>query len=233
MGGIFLKTQHVFKRYELKYLISHQQKEIILQAMKPYMEIDQYGKTTIRNIYYDTDTYLLIRRSIDKPIFKEKIRIRSYRKDSSTVFIELKRKYQNLVYKRRIQCTYEEALQLFEHQKSSSNHQINQEILYFIQHYMNLQPKLFLSYDREAYYCKDDSDFRVTFDEHILCHQDHLSIDNDIYGTSLLEDGMVLMEVKCSQGIPLWFTHVLTKEHIYKTSFSKYGIAYQKLLFQH
>ena len=89
--------QAVFKRYELKYLLTQEQKQIVLHAMEPYMQLDKYGRTTIRNIYYDTDDYLLIRRSIEKPVYKEKLRIRSYKraKPESTVFVELKKKYQN------------------------------------------------------------------------------------------------------------------------------------------
>ena len=58
--------QTVFKRYELKYLLTRAQKERILEAMEPYMALDKYGRTTIRNIYFDTDNYRLIRRSIEK-----------------------------------------------------------------------------------------------------------------------------------------------------------------------
>ena len=81
--------QSVFKRYELKYLITQAQKEKLLEAMEPYMALDQYGRTTIRNIYYDTDNYRLVRHSIESPAYKEKLRIRSYSKASpeSTVFI--------------------------------------------------------------------------------------------------------------------------------------------------
>lgn len=96
--------QTVFKRYELKYMLTLEQKAKVLAAMEPYMELDKYGRTTIRNIYYDTDTYLLIRRSIEKTAYKEKLRIRSYSRadKDSTVFVELKKKYQSVVYKRRI-----------------------------------------------------------------------------------------------------------------------------------
>ena len=94
--------QTVFKRYELKYMLTTEQKERVLAAMTPYMKLDKYGRTTIRNLYFDTDTYLLIRRSIEKPTYKEKLRIRSYNKADadSIVFVELKKKYKGVVYKR-------------------------------------------------------------------------------------------------------------------------------------
>lgn len=226
--------QTIFKRYEIKYLLTEDQKEKILTAMEPYMALDKYGRSTIRNIYFDTDTYRLIRQSIEKPIYKEKLRIRSYGKASpdSTVFVELKKKYKHIVYKRRISLPEQEAMDwVCGSQHCSKQTQICDEIDYFIDYYETLRPAVFLSYEREAYYSKDGSDFRVTFDDTILCRQENLSLCADAYGTPLLPDGMVLMEVKCSGGIPLWMVHALSEEHIYKTSFSKYGTAYQTMIY--
>lgn len=226
--------QAVFKRYELKYLLTQQQKERILSAMEPYMALDQYGRTTIRNIYFDTDNYRLIRHSIEKPAYKEKLRIRSYKKakPSSTVFVELKKKYDSVVYKRRMSLSEAEALDWVTgkmHCKEET--QISDEIDYFLHYYETLHPVVFLSYEREAYFCKDGGDFRVTFDDNILCRQEDLSLESDVWGTPILEEGKVLMEIKCSGGIPLWMAHVLSQEHVYKTSFSKYGTAYQTMIF--
>lgn len=111
------------------------------------------------------------------------------------------------------------------------NTQIANEIEYFLHYYENLHPAVFLSYEREAFYSKSGDDFRVTFDENILCRQEDLSLESDVWGDSLLEDGMVLMEIKTPGGIPMWMTHALSEEHIYKTSFSKYGTAYEKLIY--
>ena len=229
-----MSYQAVFQRFELKYLLTPEQKERILQAMAPYMALDQYGRTTIRNIYFDTENYRLIRRSIEKPAYKEKLRIRSYAKarPDSTVFVELKKKYEDVVYKRRLPVTEEEALLWVTGKMHCKDHgQISKEIDYFLSYYETLRPTVFLSYEREAYYCKDGGDFRVTFDDNILCRREDISLESDIYGTSLLEDGKVLMEIKCSGGIPLWMTSVLSQERIYKTSFSKYGTAYEKMIF--
>lgn len=226
--------QTVFKRYELKYMLTLEQKEKIIKAMEGYMKLDKYGRTTIRNLYYDTDTYLLIRRSIEKPVYKEKLRIRSYSRANfdSTVFVELKKKYKHVVYKRRISLPNNSAMEwLSRGSDCDKKTQISAEIDYFLDYYENLHPTLFLSYEREAYYANDDSDFRVTFDDTILCRQDKLSLCEEVYGTSILPKGMVLMEIKCSGGIPLWMTEVLSREKIYKTSFSKYGTAYRTLIF--
>ena len=226
--------QTVFKRYELKYMLSLEQRQRVLEAMAPFMQLDKYGRTTIRNLYFDTDTYLLIRRSIEKPVYKEKLRIRSYSKANadSTVFVELKKKYKHVVYKRRIHLPENEAMKWLQGEKHTDKYtQISNEIDYFMELYGTLHPTVFLSYEREAYYAKDSSDFRITFDDNILCRQEDLSLQSDVYGTPILPESKVLMEIKCSGGIPLWMTEVLSKEKIYKTSFSKYGTAYRTLIF--
>lgn len=226
--------QTVFKRYELKYMLTTEQKQKILDAMEPHMALDRFGRTTIRNLYFDTDSYRLIRHSIEKPAYKEKLRIRSYHQTTphSTVFVELKKKYKHVVYKRRVSLSEKEAMDwLCRRKQCGTETQISAEIDYFLDYYETLHPTVFLSYEREAYFSKDGSDFRVTFDDHILCRQDDFSLRSEVYGTSILPKGMILMEIKCSGGIPLWMTQVLSKEHIYKTSFSKYGTAYQTIIF--
>ncbi len=224
----------VFKRYELKYMITLEQKQTILDAMSPYMSPDKYGRSTIRNIYFDNDSYRLIRRSIERPAYKEKLRVRSYElaTEGSTVFVELKKKYQKVVYKRRLAMCERDAMKWVEREEVPiESSQILREIDYFIDFYGNLKPKLFLSYEREAYYDNDDGEFRVTFDENILARQTDLTLCSPPYGSPLLEDGKVIMELKCSGGIPLWMVDVLSREKIYKTSFSKYGTAYETLIF--
>ena len=226
--------QSVFQRYELKYLLTRQQQETVLREMQPHMALDQYGKTVIRNVYYDTDNYLLIRRSIEKPAYKEKLRLRSYSQaDSDTpVFVELKKKYDSVVYKRRLSMAEGQAMNWLRGEEIfSSTSQISREIDYFRDFYGSLRPTVFLSYERYAYYAKDGSDFRVTFDDRILCRETELSLTAPIYGAPLLPEDMVLMEIKCSGGIPLWMTQLLSRERIYKTSFSKYGTAYRTLIY--
>ena len=262
--------QTVFKRYELKYMITREQKARILRAMEPYMIQDRFGRSTIRNIYFDTDDYILARHSIAKPDFKEKLRIRSYAAASpdSTVFVELKRKFDYVVYKRRVALPENFAMkwtQGFAGRLSGISRgnspnasgtagsndgsngisckelaalppQMTSEINYFLNYYRTLRPAVFLSYDRQAYRMRDlpaaqtDRVFRVTFDENILFRDYDMSLESDVYGTPLLDDGKVLMEIKCSGGIPLWMTQVLSEEHIYKTSFSKYGTAYSRYI---
>ncbi len=221
----------VFRRYELKYLLTQEQRDAVLRRIAPYMKLDSYGRTTIRNVYYDTDSYRLIRRSIEKPAYKEKLRIRSYKlaDADSTVFVELKKKYDGVVYKRRIALPESCAADwLTGRTKSPVDTQISREIDYFMKHYEYPKPAMFLSYEREAYYERDGGDFRITFDDNILCRQTDISLCAEAYGYPILPEGYVLMEIKCPGAIPLWMVKILSEEKIYKTPFSKYGTAYLK-----
>lgn len=230
-----MSYQTTFKRYELKYQLNALQKEIILAAMAPYMKLDGYGRTTIRNIYFDTPDYRLIRESIEKPTYKEKLRIRSYNQAApeDPVFIELKKKYKSIVYKRRLNLPESETMRCFrEDQPLPVYSQIADEIAYFRFFYKDLKPTVFLSYEREAFFARNGSDFRVTFDENILYRTDQLSLGSEIGGTPVLDPSLTLMEIKTSGGFPLWMTHALTDLHLSKTSFSKYGSAYKDIVKQ-
>ena len=228
-----MAVQTVFKRFEIKYIITEDQCEKLKALFTPYMKGDEYGNSTIKNIYFDTPSHLLIRNSIDKPIYKEKLRIRSYGQSTanSKVFVELKKKYDGIVYKRRIELPHDVAFNWISGDTPRPvDTQISREIEYFTQFYGNLKPAVFLSYEREAYYEKNGGSFRITFDDNILFRTDALTLLSDTGGHPLLEDGKVLMELKCSGGIPLWLVNVLSEEKIYKTSFSKYGTGYIKYI---
>lgn len=226
-------TQMIFRRYELKYLLTQEQKQAVQEAMEPHMALDRYGRTTIRNLYFDTDSLLLARHSIEHPAYKEKLRVRSYREASPElpVYVELKKKYDSVVYKRRLALPEEQAVDWLAGLNAPPVcTQIAREVEYFRQYYRTLAPRVYLSYEREAYYDRNGGDFRVTFDENILSRTDDLTLEAPPWGQALLEPGLTLMEIKTSGGIPLWMTHVLTELHIYRTSFSKYGTAYQNFL---
>lgn len=224
-----MSYQTIFKRYEIKYFLTREQQNELLDVMKPYMQLDDYGHTVIRNIYFDTDTYRLIRHSLEKPVYKEKLRVRSYQKadQDSTVFVELKKKYDSVVYKRRVAMPEHEAIDwLCGGSFHPEGSQIVEEIEYFRTFYNTLHPACFLSYERDAFYSLSGDDFRVTFDSNIISREKEMSLETDVWGAQLLEPGQVLMEIKTPGGIPLWMTHFLTRNHLYKTSFSKYGEAY-------
>ena len=231
--------QTVFKRYELKYILTREQQGKVLEAMSDHMIPDRFGRTIIRNLYYDTDDYILARHSIDKPAFKEKLRVRSYEQAGrdSTVFVELKRKCGHLVYKRRVALPEVKAMNWMSGQigsaKLDADEQKKTEIDYFLDHYPGLKPVAFISYERIAYKMREgegQNDFRITFDENILFRDNDLSLRSRPYGKHVLYQDKILMEIKCSGGIPLWMVEVLSSEHIYKTSFSKYGTAYTEYI---
>lgn len=228
-----MRYQNVFKRYEMKYILTKAQKELLLQAMVPYMTPDKFGRSSIRNIYFDTENYRLIRRSIERPTYKEKLRVRSYGPAAAEdpVFVELKKKYQSVVYKRRIALAKQQAFDwLCKNLPLGFHTQITQEMEYFLSYYQSLRPAVFLSYEREAFCCRGGGDFRMTFDENILCRREELSLEAGVWGSPLLSPDQVLLELKSSGGIPLWLSHFLSKQQIYKTSFSKYGTAYQTII---
>lgn len=227
-----MKYQNIFKRYEMKYLITAEQRQIITEKIKPHMNGDEWGKSTVCNLYYDTPDYLLIRRSVEKPVYKEKLRLRSYgtANEDSTVFIELKKKYKKVVFKRRIPMKYPEAINYLQTGKHTENSQLLSETDYFLSFYKALEPKVFISYEREAFFSKDDHDFRLTFDSNILWRSDNLSLCSPAGGKKLLPDGIFLMEIKTGTAVPLWLTEILTEMKIFRTSFSKYGTVYKQFL---
>ena len=104
-------AQEVFERYEKKYLLDTPQYHSLICEMAKWMCADQFGRHTISNIYFDTGNFELIRRSIEKPEYKEKVRLRAYGPVSqdSTVFAELKKKAGGIVYKRRAALKLKEA----------------------------------------------------------------------------------------------------------------------------
>lgn len=229
----------VFNRREIKYLISDEDKNALLNIISDYMDADLYNKDgkpyTICNIYLDTKADELIRKSLEKPAFKEKIRLRSYGQAALTdkVYLESKKKYDSVVNKRRTTFTLEAAYKYFESgiitDSPIMNHQVMREIDYIMNFY-KLEPRVFISYDRLAFFEKNNSDFRLTIDRNIQTRRDDLRLDSPIYGEQLLPEGKWLMEAKAFKSFPLWFVHFLSERKIFSTSFSKYGTEYKNYL---
>ena len=173
--------------------------EKVFAELNKHMLLDDYGEMTIRNTYYDTDTYQLIRNSIEKPEYKEKVRVRSYDQVTSfdDVFVELKKKYDGVVYKRRIVLSEAEAMEWLNGGRYClEDTQITREIDYVFDFYKTLKPKAFIAYDRIAYFMNDGSDFRVTFDRNIVFRDTNLSLQSFVYGENLINKDQVLMEIK-------------------------------------
>ena len=225
--------QNVFRRYEIKYILSSSQRKDLMKTMNGIMKIDKYGHTTIRNIYFDTENYRLIRTSLDKPEYKEKLRVRSYRRitEDDDVFVELKKKYESVVYKRRIALPeYITMDWLAAGGEQPGGSQIEDEIEYFRNFYEGIAPKVFLSYEREAYYPVDSSDLRITLDSNIIARDKDLSLRSGVYGENVISRDLTVLEVKVTNSMPMWLIRFLSENNIQKTSFSKYGMYYQNLM---
>lgn len=224
--------QTVFKRREKKYLVTKAQAEQIWAVLSDVMQPDEYGQYTICNIYFDTEDDALIRRSIEKPVFKEKLRARSYGipTEQSKVFLEIKRKFKGVVYKRRVSLSYKELqtyLQTGRHPPKQA--QIFSELDYFLQFYKPV-PKLYLAYDRVAFKGIDEPGLRITFDSNIRFRRTQLYLGDGDFGAMLLDPELYVMEIKSDGAMPIWLCTLLNSMQLYPISFSKYGKVFQKQL---
>lgn len=230
----------VFNRYENKYMLDWNTFERLQLRLAEYMEPDAYNKEhetyTISNLYYDTPDNQMIRSSLMKPKYKEKLRLRAYGVPEmhSKVYVEIKKKCNSLVNKRRSALTLGEAYSFLNtsalpEPHSWQNRQVLREIQYILQSY-ELEPALYLAYDRRAYFGTGDHDLRVSFDHNIRTRRRELLLECGDYGRPLLEAGQWLMEIKSAQSIPVWLCRILSEYKIFPTSFSKYGTEYKQLL---
>lgn len=231
--GDFLPAfQSVFERYEKKYVITAAQQKRLLGLIGEYIMPDEYGESTVCNLYFDTPDYRLIRNSIERPVFKEKLRLRSYGipEENSSVFVELKKKYKGVVYKRRVSMTYSQAVDfLCRRNYSSINGQVCGEIAYFMGLYRGVRPTVSIFCERSAFFSKEDSELRLTFDKNIRFRTKMLDLSLGDNGTKLIDDDLFVFEVKSLGSVPLWLSAALDELEIYPRSFSKYGKAYEMM----
>lgn len=251
--------QAVFKRKEIKYLLSREERDALLPILKAYMEPDAFAHSSISNLYYDTPDFRMVRRSLEKPMYKEKLRLRSYGtpEDTSTVFPEIKKKAMGIVYKRRISLPYQKAVSFLSGQQIASvthntaperpdrahedshnapdskfdgtTQQIFHELDWMLASYEDLAPRVFLSYERDSYKGIADPSLRLTLDQDILFRTDRLDLREGAFGEAILLPDQTLMEVKISNAAPLWLAQALSEIGIFPVSFSKYGRAYERI----
>lgn len=224
----------VFQRIEVKYLLDDTQYTELMKRLENMAAIDSYGKTSILNIYFDTPDFKLIERSLDKPVYKEKLRLRTYgtAKDDTNAFIEIKKKYKGVVYKRRISMPYSEAMDYLVNGKPiEKRSQISDEIDYFLQYYKGIRPAMAISYDRIAMAGIEDPDLRITFDTNIRWRTDRLSLKEGNRGKDILLPGQHLMELKIAGAMSMELARILDELNIRKTSFSKYGKGYVEYMY--
>lgn len=223
-----------FKRYEKKYLVTKEQYDLLIPKLLEYMNIDEHcirGKNySIYSIYYDTEHNDVIRHSISRPYYKEKLRLRCYhipKKATDEVFLELKKKINGIVSKRRVVLTIEEVDNFINHGlRPNTDNFVDNQVINEIEYYLNnndIKPMVYIGYSRKAFFAKDNHDFRLTFDSCITTRRYDIALEKGCYGDELLEKNQYLMEVKILGAIPLWLTDILTELKIYNTQFSKYG----------
>ena len=234
-------TIKTFKRYEIKYFVNTEQYHIIQRELENRMTLDTFCKNTgsymIYNLYFDTDNDEIIRCSLDKPFYKEKLRMRSYTMPTcgdDTVFLELKKKIGGIVAKRRAIMTFSQATKFIEtgivpEMNTYQDRQVLTEIADFLNRYPS-KPKVFISYERTAFFDKDNPELRVSFDKNILTRRNDVNLTSGDYGIDLLPNDRILMEIKCDGHIPVWLCRMLSEMKIYKTNFSKYGAEYRNFL---
>ena len=230
-----LAFKTTFKRLEKKFILTEEQYLAVKAAFEDAFVPDRYGETTICNLYYDTADYILLRRSISKPVYKEKIRLRTYGipNDSSVSFIELKKKYEGVVYKRRIELPYPDALNFLSKKYVPENQsQIMKELSFCLERYEGLAPRFFISSERSAFFNKDNDEFRVTFDKNLTWRNYDLDLRKGVYGNNILPKGHVIMEIKIPHNLPLWIVQLFSRLGIKSGSFSKVGTAYSQMIKQ-
>ena len=224
----------VFERIEVKYLLDDRQYTELMKRLENMAAIDSYGKTSILNIYFDTPDFRLIERSLEKPKYKEKLRLRTYgvADDNTNAFIEIKKKYNGVVYKRRISMPYKEAIDyLVNGKEPAKKSQISSEIDYFLQFYKGIRPAMAISYDRIAMAGIYDPDLRITFDTNIRWRTNNLSLSEGNVGKDILLPNQHLMELKIAGAMSTELARILDDLNIRQTSFSKYGRGYLEYMY--
>lgn len=222
-------TKLTFKRLEKKFLLSAGQYEQLMARLAEHIEPDRFFQSTVCSIYYDDDAYSLIRHSIEDPVYKEKLRVRSYNvpDDDSEVFVELKKKFKGTVYKRRVGMTARMAEDWLAGKcPAPEDSQMVREIEWFLRENAPV-PKVFIACERTAWVAKDDPDLRMTFDRDIRFRETELDLTLGSHGEPLTEPEQVLMEIKIPGTAPLWLAHLLCELELYPSGFSKYGTAYK------
>ena len=225
------EVQSCFARYEKKYLLTPAQYRAVRQGMRSDMIPDAHPRYTICNVYYDTENDELIRASLEKPVYKEKLRLRSYGVpgDRDPVFVEIKKKFEGVVYKRRITMEARDAVPYLNGAKPGDGSQISREIDWFLRFYQPM-PKVFLAYDREAWAAADGGELRITFDTAIRVRSNDVDLRFGDHGIPMLEGDSILMEIKIPGASPLWLSRLLSENRIFPTSFSKYGMYYRQFV---
>ena len=224
-------VQQIFERKEKKYLLTAAEKDALLARIGDRLIPDTYGPSTICSLYFDTADYRIIRASVGAKTYKEKLRLRCYGTPNtdSTVFLELKKKYRGVVYKRREKIPLSAAYDYINTGVLPKDTQIMREIDW-MRKTNDLFPMILIAYDRVAFYSEEIAGLRLTFDTNVRFRTDDLRLEHGPDGQTILTTGRYILEIKTLGAMPLWLTHELDVLSLYPTSFSKYGTAYREYL---
>lgn len=244
-----------FNRVEKKYLLKKSDYDFLLSEVKRHMKKDKYFHSEVYNIYFDTDNFDFIIQSIDRPLFKEKLRARSYG-GFDKVFLEIKTKIKGAAYrddflekddfeydnnfgfKRRVLITHKDFNELLKNKTSveelasrkieeKTDLQIAKEVDYIIKKF-NLKPKILIYYNRESF--TGENDLRITFDKNLRFRHENIRFRKKSEDKSFFKNEKnIIMEIKASDAMPLWLVKTLSAAHIYPEQFSKVGKVYETL----
>jgi len=222
--------QAIFKRNEEKYLMTQTQANQLINAMSNHMKPDDFGTYWVQNLYFDTENWDIINNSMEKPFYKEKVRLRCYGMPEAAdfFFLEIKKKYSGVVYKRRLSITPADIMNhSLEEVLSKDNSQIAKELKYHIQK-MGVKEKFFLAYYRQAFVSAgmEDDGLRLTIDSNISYRLDMLHFTQPQLGCAALDSNTFLLEIKTPLSIPLWLVRILDELEIFPSSFSKYATCF-------
>ncbi len=223
---------NTFIRHEVKYLLTEQLENEVLLRVSRFMTEDKFTGETISSLYCDSDDDILIRASLDKPAYKEKLRLRAYNtpENDSPVFLEIKKKFDGTVYKRRAAMTCEQAYRylqggVFPPCEDYNNRQVMREIDWIVKR-DGLKPRAAVFYDRRSFYGNDNRELRLTLDSNVRYRLDDVDLRNGTQGISVACQPYCVMEIKSAHSVPLWLAGILTEMRLYPGSFSKYGSVY-------
>lgn len=223
-----MKDIMIFRRVEKKYRLTPAQKDELLGVIGKHLTPDAHGRNTICSLYLDTPDHLIIRNSIIARTYKEKLRLRSYGtpRMEDHVFLEIKKKFKGVVYKRREVMTLQQAMDYIEHGIKPCDSQIMQEIDYAMHFYRQPKPMMLIAYEREAYFDGENPNLRITFDTNVRARETDCRLESGSHGDYLLPEDTILMEIKTDGAMPVWLAQALSQCSIRPSRFSKYGTAY-------
>ena len=234
-----MTTERFFNRHEFKYVITEETAAGVLESIQPHMKRDRHTNEEahyrISSLYFDTRENLFLDEYLRGERFRQKLRLRVYNSPNlwDTCFFEIKKKFSKYVNKRRAKITIGEAYAWMRGERTldemietfPSEAQILREIHFLMQLYQ-VEPRVVISYDRQAYMGIFDQNLRVTFDRRLTKRTSLLEPHQQGEDVLYLPSAKVVLEVKTNKAIPLWLAGTISELECRKQTFSKYSNSY-------